>query len=236
MDGRGYLFKRQHHIQIANVLQSLDSSILDQYRCYFGGGTAIVLSRDEYRESIDIDFLVSDKAGYQKIRQLLTSQGIKAIARPGMSIETVRDIRADQYGIRTMLRAGVAEIKFEIVFEARIQLEVPSSELKICGISPLTLLDMATTKLLANSDRWNDSAVNSRDIIDLAMLGLSNSELNLAIEKASEAYGESITRDLTKAIDALEQRKDRLEECMRNLKINTVPKAVLWSEIRKLRL
>lgn len=229
------MFKRDHHIRIATVLQSLDAQVLDQYQCLFGGGTAIVLARDEYRESVDIDFLVSDKLGYKKIRQLLASDGIKAITRPGMSIETVRDIRVDQYGIRTMLKAGETEIKFEILFEARIQLNAPPPESKICGISTLTPLDMAATKLLANSDRWPDDAVNSRDLIDLAMLELSKSEFALAIEKSSEAYGESITRDLIKAIDTLEQRSGRLEKCMDALKINKIPKAVVWSKIRQLR-
>jgi len=229
------LFKRDHHIRIATVLQSLDAGVLDQYQCLFGGGTAIVLARDEYRESVDIDFLVADKLGYQKIRQLLTSEGIKAITRPGMSIETARDFRADQYGIRTMLRVGDVEIKFEIIFEARIQLQVPPTDSRICGIPTLTSLDMAATKLLANSDRWSDDAVNSRDLIDLAMVDLSKSDLALAIEKASEAYGESITRDLIKSIDALELRSGRLEKCMEALKINKIPKAVLWSKIRKLR-
>lgn len=229
------MFKRDHHIRIATILQSLDAEILDRHHCFFGGGTAIVLTRDEYRESLDIDFLVSDKLGYQKIRQLLTNEGIKAITRKGMSIETAREIRADQYGIRTMLRVGGVEVKFEIVFEARIQLQVPTRDSKICGISTLTPLDMAATKLLANSDRWSDDAVNSRDLIDLAMVGLTKSEFTLAMEKASEAYGESITRDLAKAIEALENRSGRLEKCMDALKINKLPKAVLWSKIRQLR-
>lgn len=236
MDGRDCLFKRDHHIRIATILQSLDAAVLNQYNCFFGGGTAIVLAREEYRESTDIDFLVSDKIGYQKIRQLLTGEGIKAITRPGGSIETARDILADQYGIRTMLRVGDVEIKFEIVFEAHVQLEVPPEESKICGISTLTPLDMATTKLLANSDRWSDDAVNSRDLIDLAMVELPKSELIRAIEKSSEAYGESITRDLLKAIDALKQRRGRLEICMEALKMNKLPRAVLWSKIRQLYL
>jgi hypothetical protein len=39
--------------------------------CYFGGGTAMALRYGEYRESVDIDFLVSDLAGYREMRQLL---------------------------------------------------------------------------------------------------------------------------------------------------------------------
>lgn len=229
------MFEREHHIRIATILQSLNAELLDQQNCLFGGGTAIVLARKEYRESVDIDFLISDRVGYQTLRHLLTGQGIQAITRPGMQLTSARDIRADQYGIRTMLRAGDLEIKFEIVFEARIQLEAPIAEQKICGISTLTPLDMAATKLLANSDRWADDSVYSRDLIDLAMVGLSRDSLKQAIEKAVGAYGDSVERDLGKAIDSLVQRKGRLEQCMSALKIDTVPKALLWKYIRDLR-
>ncbi|MBM3349738.1 MAG: nucleotidyl transferase AbiEii/AbiGii toxin family protein, partial [Betaproteobacteria bacterium] len=30
------------------------------HQCFFGGGTAITLRHGEYRESVDIDFLISD--------------------------------------------------------------------------------------------------------------------------------------------------------------------------------
>lgn len=230
------MFKRDHHNRIASILQSLDADLLSRHHCLFGGGTAIVLARNEYRESADIDFLVSDISGYRNLRVLLTSKGIAAIARPGVQIECVRDMRADQYGIRTMVKVGDVEIKFEIVFESRIELEPPVEAEKIVGVSTLTSLDMATTKLLANSDRWSDSAVHSRDLIDLAMVDLSKEDLGRAKAKAAIAYGESIDRDLRKAIDTMATHKGRLEQCMEALKIETVPKAVLWKKIKSLRL
>lgn len=131
-----------------------------------------------------------------------------------------------------MLHAAGVDIKFEIVFEARIGLAQPLSDDRICGVSTLTLLDMAATKLLANSDRWADDAVFSRDLIDLAMLRLPRATLNQAIDKASLAYGESIVRDLKKAILSLNSRRGRLEKCMSALKIETLPQAVLWKYIR----
>ena len=228
------MFKRDHHIRIATILQSLNATLLDQHNCLFGGGTAIVLARDEYRESVDIDFLISDRQGYQALRQLLMEKGINAITRTGMPLTALRDIRADQYGIRTMLDANGAEIKFEIVLEARIQLAPPLIEQKICGISTLTPLDMATTKLLANSDRWSDDSVYSRDLIDLAMINLDQTTLIQAKQKAAGAYGESVERDLKKAISTLGQRRGRLEECMSALKIDAIPKALLWQRIRRL--
>jgi hypothetical protein len=229
------LFKRQHHIKIASVLQSLDSDLLNKYSCLFGGGTAIVLCHNEYRESVDIDFLISERTGYQELRNLLLNKGLSVLTRNNMKLEAVRDIRADQYGIRTMLRVGDVEIKFEIIFEARIQLENFETNNLICGVRTLTSLDMATSKLLANSDRWLDDSVFSRDLIDLAMLDLSVETKKLALHKAFEAYGESVMNDLVKAIKSLNARRGRLDVCMKALKIDDVPKALLWSRIRDLK-
>jgi hypothetical protein len=228
------LFEREHHLRIATILQSLNSDLLDEHGCLFGGGTAIVLSHGEYRESIDIDFVISDRSGYQSLRHLLTGQGFNAIARSGMILNATREIRADQYGIRTMLRVAESEIKFEIVLEGRISLEKPISEERICGVSALTPLDMATCKLLANSDRWSDDSVFSRDLIDLAMLRLPRSSLKKAVDKATDAYGKSIERDLTKAIETLQARRGRLEKCMTALKMDKIPRALLWKYIRDL--
>lgn len=93
---------------------------------------------------------------------------------------------------------------------------------------------MATTKLLANSDRWSDDAVYSRDLIDLAMIGLDQGSFQQALNKASAVYGDSIQRDLEKAVSALSQRKGRLEICMDALKMDHIPKAQLWQRIRSL--
>lgn len=228
------MFKRMHHIRIAQILQSLDADLLREHNCMFGGGTAIVLSRDEYRESIDIDFLVSDRKGYQILRSLLVAKNLSAITRDEMRLKLAREIRADQYGIRTMILIDQIEIKFEIILEARIDLQNSSSEDTICGVPCLTVLDMAASKLLANSDRWSDDSVFSRDLIDLAMLGLTKDLKKQAMDKAQDAYGESVRRDLKKAIKILGERKGRLEECMEALKIDQVPKALLWSRIREL--
>ncbi len=64
-----------------------------------------------------------------------------------------------------MIVAGVA-----IKLEGRISLEVPSEEDAICGIASLTLNDLICSKLLANSDHWNDDGIFNRDLIDLAHL------------------------------------------------------------------
>jgi hypothetical protein len=231
------LFEREHHLRVATILQALNSRVLKAHGCLFGGGTAIVLSRSEYRESLDIDFLVSDVKGYRELRSRITGKaGLDAITRAGSTLTPAREIRADQHGIRTMLIVAGIEIKFEIVFEARISLESPGPRNQICGVASLTLLDMGASKLLANSDRWADDSTFSRDLIDLAMLELPRPKLMAAIGKASIAYGDAIARDLEKAIRGLKKRPDRLDECMIALKMDSVPRALLWKRIRALGL
>jgi len=123
------LFKRKHHQVIADILRQINGDLLRDHHCYFGGGTAIALSQDEYRESVDIDFLISDKEHYRELRNLLTdSQGIYAIAKNGAKLILARDIKADQYGIRSVIQSGDVRVKFEIVLEGRIAFEKPDPQ------------------------------------------------------------------------------------------------------------
>jgi hypothetical protein len=218
------------------VLTALNGATLRQLGCLFGGGTCISLRYGEYRESVDIDFLVSDAAGYRELRQLLTNpNGLAAITHPhAMPLVALRDIRADQYGIRTQVQMDGQAIKFEIVREARIALEPPAPIDAICGVSTLTSLDLATSKLLANSDRQADDGVFSRDVIDLAMMGLPLPVLRAALTKSEQAYGPSVAHDLGKAIDRLQNRSGWLERCMQVMSMR-LPKAVLWQKVRALR-
>ena len=93
---------------------------------------------------------------------------------------------------------------------------------------------MATSKLLANSDRWADDGVFSRDVIDLGMMSPSRALLKGAVAKANAAYGDSILRDLDRALQALQSRHGWLEHCMQALAIN-LPKALVWKHLRALR-
>ena len=230
------MFERPHHRRIARVLSALNGDLLREANCLFGGGTAMALRFGEYRESIDMDFLVSNLESYRQLRQKLTGdEGFAGLLRPdGERFRLAREIRADQYGIRTALLLDESLIKFEIVLEARIQIEAATGKDKVCGISTLTLLDMATSKLLANADRWSDDGVFSRDVIDLAMMSPTLPLLRKAVQKAQGAYGLAVTRDLERAIERLQHRQDWLERCMQVMGM-TLPKAVVWSKIRALR-
>ncbi|MDB5828120.1 MAG: hypothetical protein JWQ73_2340 [Variovorax sp.] len=226
------------------MLAALDAPLLKANGCLFGGGTAIALRYGEYRESVDIDFLVSDRAGYRNLRQLLTGpDGLAAIVRPGTSLLSLREVRADQYGLRTVVgltsdiavEAGSASagIKFGIVLEARIELATPTEADTLCGVATLTPLDMIASKLLANADRWADDSVFSRDLIDLAMIHPGAKLLQQAKTKAMQAYGESIDIDLGRAVQKLLTRDGRLERCMQMMHM-TVPPALLRQRIKAL--
>lgn len=229
------MFERPHHRRIAAVLGALDADMLAANHCLFGGGTAMALRYGEYRESVDIDFLVSSVDGYRQVRQRLTGpDGLRAITQAGHALVQTREVRADQYGIRTMLREDGVDIKFEIVLEGRIELEAPGPIDCQCGVATLTPLDMATSKLLANSDRWRDDAVMSRDLIDLAMMAPPKALMNQAMTKAQGAYGDSVAVDLVSAVEDFRARPHRLEQCMRAMAMTTMSKAALWARIKAL--
>ena len=230
------MFTRPHHQKIARVLYQLNAVLLRQYHCYFGGGTAVALRYGEFRESIDMDFLVSEQSSYRHLRQILnTNKGLEPIFQTaGEPIRVLRDVRIDQYGIRSVLGIDDQQIKFEIVYEARMPLDIPTADDLICGVSTLTAPDMVAEKILANSDRWHDESVFSRDLIDLAMIDLPAKKKRQALEKAEQAYGPSVRSDLYNAIDRMETRPEWLEHCRKMLGID-LPRAVLWKHIRRLR-
>jgi hypothetical protein len=229
------LFKREHHQRISEVLQRLDSQILKDHACYFGGGTAIALMNGEYRESVDIDFLVSDLSGYRALRELLTTpEGIASITKSGRELVLAREIRTDQYGIRAMLRVGDVNIKLEIISEGRIAFDTPKGKDCVGDIVTLSRVDLVASKLLANADRWNDDVVFNRDVIDLAMMKVNKNEFHQAIEKAKVAYGDSVLTSLDKAINRLFTKEDFLNRCITAMKISA-PRAMIWQNLENLK-
>jgi hypothetical protein len=229
------MFKREHHQQIAQVLQALDAPALREHHCYFGGGTAIVLLRGEYRESVDIDFLISDIDAYRALhRQLQEKQALERFFGVGRGpLLDVPEIRADQYGIRTMLQMASTRIKFEIVFEARIVFDEPGPRDRVLGVSTLTEIDLAASKLLANVDRGADAGVFSRHVIDLAMLELSKRDWGRAFKKAESAYGDRVMRDVHKSVERLKSHPDRLAACLAALAVD-VPQAMILDRLKRL--
>lgn len=229
------MFERDAHRCIALVLQALRADLLVERQCWFGGETAMTLRFGEYRESLDVDFLVSDPQGHRDLRTALAQAGgLAPILRSGQPLQQTRALRADQYGVRTQLRIGERPIKFEIVFEARIALTCPAPADAVCGVATLSLIDLAAEKWLVNADRWADDSVFSRNLIDLAMHPGPAATLRAALSKAEGAYGPEIRRTALAAIAAPRDRRGRLDACTAALSVRHLSKAQLWQRLRRL--
>jgi len=228
-------FMREHHQKIAHVLNSLNHEKLSNAHCYFGGGTAIALKYGEYRESVGIDFMVSDIHGYRQLRSDATDPGGLANIFSTLSqIDTSQEVRADQYGIRSAVKVMGSSIRFEIVLEGRITFDQPGDADKIHGVQCLNVADLIASKLLANSDRWGDASVFSRDLIDLVMMKFTTTEWQSGFAKSTRAYGESIHRDLIKACDTFLNKPVHVQGCLSRLKMN-IPPTVLVDKVRDLK-
>lgn len=227
-------FSRSHHQLIAGVLGCLNAARLRDHGCFFAGGTALALRFGEYRESVDIDFVVSGADAYRDLRSACKRNGLDAIALPGQRAVTAHGMTMDQYGIRGRLAIAATAIKFEIIREARISLDAPRHTDQVLGVTTATLTDQVAMKMLANSDRWADTSVFSRDILDLAMVAPRGATLTSALHKASAAYGSDVARDLDQAIEALLEVQDRLQRCQDALAMSP-PRAVVTDRLRRLR-
>lgn len=228
------MFTRPHHQKIAIVLSKLSPEILKEHECYFADGTAIALKFNEFRESVDIDFMTSNIGCYRNLRNLIRDHNSLApLLKEGEELELASDIRTDQYGIRTKVLVQGSIIKFEIILEGRIEFEQPDTSSHVLGVSCLTLEDLATSKMLANSDRGLDIGTHTRDIIDLAMMEQPLKTLNRALKKAENAYGSSVLKDIKKVLQRLESKPNLLEENMIKMAIE-LPQAVIWERLRKL--
>lgn len=227
------MFERVRHQQIALILESLEQDLLRNHMCFFGGGTAIAMKYGEYRQSDEIDFMVSSWEHYRDLRSLVKLKGPKSLFQKTTAFELPETFLTDQYGIRGWVRIMGEQIKFEIVSEGRIELEAPSRDNQICGVSTLTQTDMVAEKVLANSDRFLDTATFQRDLFDLAAMNIPDFQNSPGLQKARQSYGETAERDLNRALEKLLGNPVWLDQCYERLKIIT-PRAVMLKALKKL--
>lgn len=194
-------FRRAAHNEVLEVLGKLDAAFLRDSRCYFGGGTRIVLELGEYRVSKDIDFLCADVAGYRAVRETISEDSLGAIAKPGLAL--ARDVRSDQYGVRTAIQCATHPLKFEIVREGRIALE--GATVTRLPVSCLTHAHCFAEKFLANTDRGIDASTLARDAVDLAFMieGWGAAGAAAGAEMARVAYGPAVERELNRVVTRL---------------------------------
>ncbi|MFE8071205.1 nucleotidyl transferase AbiEii/AbiGii toxin family protein [Marinobacteraceae bacterium S3BR75-40.1] len=170
------------------------------------------------RWSKDVDFICPIGPGYRRLRQIVSENNFKpsALFAQTEALHFPRDLIANQYGVRFAVISRGTPIKFEIVAEARIALEPPENRdwLNVPCLSPV---DRYAEKLLANADRWPDSSIESRDLIDLAILRLHGEQSQLAIDKAEEAY--PVITPLKKSLEKFQGSKDYRHKCFSALEI-----------------
>ncbi len=200
-------FRRPWHRLVARVLASLNRTLLASAHCYFGGGTRIVMELDEFRESVDVDFLCSDRSGYRLLRNTVTARSLGELFTGDHDL--IRDVRRDMYGIRTFLRVDGEPVKFEIVFEGRLSLTGAAP-----GLFPVDALDQTSCiaeKLLAHADRGLDASTHARDLVDLAFMAASwpGESWGPAMEAAESAYGAVVVRELDAGLSRFGDRTRR---------------------------
>jgi hypothetical protein len=210
-------FKLEHHNQILTIINSLNYQVFQENNAYFGGGTLIALLYNEYRQSNDIDFICSvASSGYKNLRSFIFDNSYQSLFS-NLNHIGIRRSTKDQYGIRMLVEIDDIFIKTEIIAEARFELELPRY-FAWTNIPCLSHNDSITSKLLANSDRYPDDSVLSRDLIDLAILRYNSTFSSVAINKAEQAY--EVIRPLKIAIQRFQERPEYREKCFEQLKIS----------------
>jgi len=209
------MFEMTYHQKIVTVLNCLRSDFFTEVSAYFGGGTLLTLLYDEYRQSNDMDFVCPVGPGYRQLRTEIYDKGFQAIFEDTSTIRLASEIRADQYGIRLAVGVEDIRIKFEIIAEARIIPEPPV--FYEWSVPCLSFTDCCAEKLLSNADRWADTAVLSRDLIDLSVLRLQAEIPQTSIEKAEAAY--PVINPLKRAIKAFQAQSEYRDKCFSALQV-----------------
>ena len=207
------MFKRPGYQRVAEVLGALNSDLLAEAECFFGGGTAIALSLGEYRESLDIDFLCSSHEGYRILRNAVSNRDLGSLLRE--PVKHLREVRMDRDGIRAVLEVSGVPVKIEFIKEGNTELQGHVDA--VFGVPTLSRVDMYTQKLLANADRGLDKSTMSRDIIDLAMMLDQWGDVpEEAWKKAMDAYGASVCKGFQDAVQLVSDR-EYLARCLNRM-------------------
>jgi hypothetical protein len=210
-------FRRTEHALVAEVLRALNKDFLAEAQCFFGGGTYLAMKLGEYRVSRDVDFLCASRNGFRQLREEISNQSLGAVLRQPLAL--ARDVRADRDGIRTFFAVGATRVKFEILFESRIDLAGGLDEdLQIPALSPEHCV---AEKLLANADRGLDDSTSSRDLVDLAFAAVhfGKPTVRSGLEIAERAYGTAVQRYLGLTLNLFQDNRTRANACMKSLAV-----------------
>jgi len=220
--------EREQHRRVLAALAALDTELFADTGCWFAGGTAISLRCGEFRVSQDVDFLCASRDGYRVLRERVFDRGVAGLFRVAPPV--LRELRADRYGIRTVLRIDGEPVKFEIVSEARLELRgVTDPALPVARLADE---DLVAEKLLANADRYLDDAAMGRDAIDLIVLERALGGLPAAsFEKARQAYGASVDEAWHRALVRLRDKPELLARSLDAMSVDAAARAVIAARL-----
>ncbi|MFH1806639.1 MAG: nucleotidyl transferase AbiEii/AbiGii toxin family protein [Pseudomonadota bacterium] len=199
-----------HHTRIYYILSCLRDDFFADNGILFCGGTMLTLTHGEYRRADDIDFAPNPaQGGYRLLRNLIRSDASVLFKKLPPDI-TLSEARYNQYGIKFEVQTGDASdlanipITFEIFLESRLAAPGKPAFYPNIPVPCLNDNDQAVQKLLVNTDQGADTALDNRDVYDLAILATTGQcDMKQAIVTANKTY------DVEKSLDyALSRTED----------------------------
>jgi len=219
-------YELSRHRAIESVLSILNVDFIKAHGILFCGGTRLTLENNEYRESLDIDFVPKNLKLFSDLRQEFTKNGARNLfideKMNANEISPVNEFRIDRYGIRFIVKTLCCPVKFEIFSEDRLSFSdavfTGAGELSI----PATAMkDQFAAKFISNCDRVFDRSTFLKDFVDLSILMNRYPELsNYAFRVASDIYGEKhIRASVSKGVQMMQG--NGWAECIERLNIRS---------------
>jgi len=222
------MYKREHHNYINQILQSLDSDMLQKSDCYFGGGTAISLMLNEYRESVDIDFLCGTNEGYSFLMEH-AFDGLRSFFKTPTKF--VREPKIGRDAVRMVIDVNDIPIKFEIIRSGKASLKGGINPQ--FGVPTLSREELFSEKLLANASRGLDRAFLSRDIIDLGMMIAGWKHIpEVSWLSAFSQFKSQTVKKFNSSISLIENN-EYFKRCLDKMQINDSLSSVILDTLHK---
>ena len=202
--------KDRHHAAIKSALSQFNTQYLYDNRILFGGGTRIALELDEFRKSVDIDFICPNKASYRAVRTQVTNSSFGQLVDTPLTLH--RDIRADRDAVRSIIDVDGITIKLEFVSFDDYQLN-PQPDV-LWGVPVIDRDSCFITKILANADRYRSEP--KKDIVDLLMMFHYWGEPSEAVwDEVDAHYGPIAEENLINALQGVVDVPDYLHKTIK---------------------
>ncbi|MCG9727478.1 nucleotidyl transferase AbiEii/AbiGii toxin family protein [Vibrio brasiliensis] len=196
-------YKLAHHKIIESALDNFNAEFFQANNIIFGGGTRIALELDEYRESIDIDFLCPDRDSYRAVRDETTNVSLGNLVKK--PFEYPREILFDRYAVRPWIKYKSTPIKLEFVSFDNYAIGFDLDP----ELFPVPFLDRPScfyTKLLANADR--KLVEPYKDIFDLLAMRSAWGQIPEKTIQAAEKHYQ-VVPSLIKALEDIVNDEDK---------------------------